>query len=171
MEDRGAEEELAGRYMQLVRQCARPLFLAGGDSEDLIQEGTFGLLSAIRRFDPACGVSFKTFAEHCVRMRLLSAIKSASRLKHFPLNDGMSLENSPRIPAQIYRHFPRASGVRRRIRFWPERARKNFIQPLQSSYRDWRERFSLCIWTACPIRTLPSALGKSPKLSITLCRE
>ena len=42
MEDRGAEEELAGRYMQLVRQCARPLFLAGGDSEDLIQEGTFG---------------------------------------------------------------------------------------------------------------------------------
>ena len=85
MEDRGAEEELAGRYMQLVRQCARPLFLAGGDSEDLIQEGTFGLLSAIRRFDPACGVSFKTFAEHCVRMRLLSAIKSASRLKHFPL--------------------------------------------------------------------------------------
>ena len=92
MEDRGAEEELAGRYMQLVRQCARPLFLAGGDSEDLIQEGTFGLLSAIRRFDPTCGVSFKTFAEHCVRMRLLSAIKSASRLKHFPLNDGMSLE-------------------------------------------------------------------------------
>ena len=92
MEDRGAEEELAGRYMQFVRQCARPLFLAGGDSEDLIQEGTFGLLSAIRRFDPACGVSFKTFAEHCVRMRLLSAIKSASRLKHFPLNDGMSLE-------------------------------------------------------------------------------
>ena len=92
MEDRGAEEELAGRYMQLVRQCARPLFLAGGDSEDLIQEGTFGLLSAIRRFDPACGVSFKTFAEHCVRMRLLSAIKSASRMKHFPLNDGMSLE-------------------------------------------------------------------------------
>lgn len=91
-EDRSAEEELAERYMQLVRRCARPLFLAGGDSEDLIQEGTFGLLSAIRRFDPACGVGFRSFAEHCIRMRLLSAVKSASRLKHFPLNDGMSLE-------------------------------------------------------------------------------
>ena len=91
-ENREAEEALAGRYMRLVRQCARPLFLAGGDSEDLIQEGTFGLLSAIRRFDPECGVSFKAFAEHCVRMRLLSAVKSASRLKHFPLNDGMSLD-------------------------------------------------------------------------------
>ena len=87
-----AEDQLAVRYSKLVRACARPYFLAGGDSEDLIQDGTFGLLSAIRRFDPTCGVSFKTFAEHCVRMRLLSAIKSASRLKHFPLNDGMSLE-------------------------------------------------------------------------------
>lgn len=90
--DREAEEKLAERYLRLVRICARPLFLAGGDSEDLIQEGTFGLLSAIRRFDPNTSVSFKTFAEHCIKMRLLSAIKSASRLKHFPLNDGISLE-------------------------------------------------------------------------------
>jgi RNA polymerase sporulation-specific sigma factor len=90
--DRAAEEALAARYMQLVRVCARPLFLAGGDSEDLSQEGMFGLLSAIREFDPAQGVSFRSFAEHCIRMRLYSAIKSASRLKHLPLNDSMPLE-------------------------------------------------------------------------------
>ena len=90
--DRAAEEELVKKYMQLVRACSRPLFLAGGDSEDLIQEGMFGLLSAIKEFDPGKGSSFKTFAEHCIRMRLYSAIKSASRMKHFPLNDGMSLE-------------------------------------------------------------------------------
>lgn len=90
--DRDAEEALAERYLRLVRICARPLFLAGGDSEDLIQEGTFGLLSAIKNFDPEDGSSFRTFAEHCIRMRLLSAIKSASRNKHFPLNDGISLE-------------------------------------------------------------------------------
>ena len=83
--DRDAEETLASRYMYLVRACARPMFLAGGDSEDLIQEGTFGLVSAIRQFSPECDASFKTFAEHCIRMRLYSAIKSASRLKHFPL--------------------------------------------------------------------------------------
>ena len=51
--DRDAEETLASRYMYLVRACARPMFLAGGDSEDLIQEGTFGLVSAIRQFSPA----------------------------------------------------------------------------------------------------------------------
>ena len=90
--DRASEEALVERYMRLVRSCARPLFLAGGDSEDLIQEGMFGLLSAIRQFEPGVGVRFQTFAEHCIRMRLLSAVRSASRLKHLPLNDGVSLE-------------------------------------------------------------------------------
>ena len=90
--NRWAEEFLAERYMRLVRSCARPLFLAGGDSEDLIQEGMFGLLSAIRQYEPETGTAFRTFAEHCIRMRLLSAVKSASRLKHLPLNDGLSLE-------------------------------------------------------------------------------
>ena len=60
--DAGAEEELIERYGRMVRVCARPYFLAGGDSEDLIQEGMLGLLSAIRRYDEASGASFKTFA-------------------------------------------------------------------------------------------------------------
>ena len=90
--DRGAEEALSERYMRLVRICARPLFLAGGSSEDLIQEGMIGLLSAIRQFDAQSGASFHTFAELCIRSRLLSAVKSASRKKHLPLNDGLSLE-------------------------------------------------------------------------------
>ena len=100
--DREAEETLAERYMRLVRCCSRPLFLAGGDSEDLIQEGMLGLLSAIREFDPADGSSFRTFAEHCIRMRLYSAIKSATRLKHLPLNNGVSLEQlSEDSPMQL----------------------------------------------------------------------
>lgn len=104
--DRSAEDALAGRYMQLVRACARPLFLAGGDSEDLIQEGTFGLVSAIRQFNPDSGTSFHTFAEHCIKMRLLSAVKSASRLKHFPLNDGVSLEQLSEDPSTQLSVFP-----------------------------------------------------------------
>ena len=100
--DQEAEEKLVERYMRLVRSCARPLFLAGGDSEDLIQEGMIGLLSAIRQFDLSDGTSFRTFAEHCVRRRLYSAIKSASRLKHLPLNNGVSLEQlSEDSPMQL----------------------------------------------------------------------
>ena len=111
--DRGAEEALSERYMRLVRICARPLFLAGGSSEDLIQEGMIGLLSAIRSFDPESGSSFHTFAEICIRTRLLSAVKSASRKKHLPLNDGLSLEQLSEDPGsqlsatpEVFRHDP-----------------------------------------------------------------
>lgn len=91
--DSYAEEELVSRYMRLVRICARPLFLAGGESEDLIQEGMFGLLSAVRQYNNEHNASFKTFAEWCIRNRLRSAVKSASSLKHDPLNNRVPLES------------------------------------------------------------------------------
>ena len=90
--DRIAEEMLAMRYTRLVRVCARPYFLAGGDSEDLIQEGMVGLLFAIREYQSDRGVTFRTFAETCIRNRLLSAIKAATRDKHTPLNNYVSFE-------------------------------------------------------------------------------
>lgn len=91
--DMAAEEELISEYSRLVKICARPYFLIGGDTEDLIQEGMLGLLSAVRNFDPARDVKFKTYAEFCIRRRLYSAIKSATRHKHIPLNDYVSLES------------------------------------------------------------------------------
>ena len=90
--DRIAEEALVMRYNRLVRICARPYFLAGGDSEDLIQEGMVGLLSAIRVFDPGKETSFRTYAEVCVKNRVRSAIKAASRDKHTPLNTYVPFE-------------------------------------------------------------------------------
>lgn len=91
--DRMAEEVLVTRYNRLVRICARPFFLAGGDSEDLIQEGMFGLLKAIREFDTQHDASFHTFAEVCIRNRIRSAVTAASRGKHTPLNESISLEH------------------------------------------------------------------------------
>ena len=90
--DRTAEDKLLTRYGRLVRACARPLFLAGGDSEDLIQEGMMGLLSAVREYDNTSGVPFKAYAELCIRNRMYSAVKSAARLKHLPLNSGIPLD-------------------------------------------------------------------------------
>ena len=87
-----AESELVGRYGQLVRACARPLFLAGGDAEDLIQEGMLGLLTAIRSFDPGRDATFRTFAEICVRSRLYTAIRAAQGDRHSPLNHSVSFE-------------------------------------------------------------------------------
>ena len=87
-----AETELVCRYGWLVRACARPLFLAGGDSEDLIQEGMLGLLAAIRSFDSGRDAAFRTFAEICIRSRLHSAVRAAQGGKHAPLNHSVSYE-------------------------------------------------------------------------------
>ena len=91
--DRLSEELLIKKYNRLVKICSRPFFLAGGDSEDLIQEGMMGLMSAIRQYDPTRDTSFRTYAESCIRNRLITAIKTASRFKHTPLNDYVSFES------------------------------------------------------------------------------
>ncbi|MCD7845941.1 MAG: sigma-70 family RNA polymerase sigma factor [Oscillospiraceae bacterium] len=88
----GAEEALAERYVRLVRACARPYFLIGGDGEDLIQEGMLGLLSAIRGYDPQKGSAFRAYAQSCIQNRIKSAVRSAGRMKHAPLNDGLPLD-------------------------------------------------------------------------------
>ena len=85
--------ELIFRYNRLVRVCARPLFLAGGDHEDLVQEGMIGLLDAIRSYDPELGTPFDAYAALCVRRRMYSAIRAASARKHAPLNDAVPLED------------------------------------------------------------------------------
>ena len=88
---RMAEEVLACRYHRLVRSCARPYFLTGGDSEDLLQEGMMGLLKAVREYDPHRDASFHTFAETCIRNRLYSALRTAASGKHLPLNQSIPL--------------------------------------------------------------------------------
>ncbi len=103
--DRAAEETLVLRYTRLVRVCARPFFLAGGDSEDLIQEGMLGLLSAIREFRPQRGASFRTFAELCVRRRIISVVRAAAAGKHTPLNDSVSLDPSLFLANQDFTSF------------------------------------------------------------------
>ena len=91
--DAEAEAALVTRYYAVVRACARPLFLAGGDGEDLIQEGMFGLIQAIREYREGKSATFRTYAEVCIRNRLFSALRAAARDKHAPLNQSVSLDN------------------------------------------------------------------------------
>ena len=89
---RYAEEVLVTRYNRQVRKLARPYYLAGGDSDDLIQEGMIGLIYGVREFDGERSASFRTYAEICIRSRLYSAVRAASRDKHSPLNQSVPLE-------------------------------------------------------------------------------
>ena len=88
-----AEDLLIRRYSRVVKALARPFFLAGADSEDLIQEGMLGLLSAIRSFNAQAGASFKTYSRLCIRRRLITAVRSASYSKNVSLDDCLSLES------------------------------------------------------------------------------
>ena len=79
------------KYKGFVKAMARRYFLIGGDCDDLIQEGMIGLYKSMRDYDESKNVSFKTFSEMCVIRQMLTAIKTANRLKHRPLNGFVSL--------------------------------------------------------------------------------
>lgn len=92
--DRTAEEYMLLRYKNFVRSKARSYFLIGADREDIIQEGMFGLFKAIRDYKPDRLASFHVFAELCITRQIITAIKTATRQKHIPLNSYISL-NKP----------------------------------------------------------------------------
>jgi len=86
-----ALEFLMNKYRNMVRQRARTYFLIGADREDIVQEGMIGLFKAIRDFKENKQSSFKAFAELCVTRQIITAIKTATRQKHTPLNTYISL--------------------------------------------------------------------------------
>lgn len=89
--DQQASSRLVRKYKGLVRCKARSYFLVGGDRDDVIQEGMIGLFKAIRDYNPARQASFRSFAELCVTRQMITAIKTATRQKHSPLNGYVSL--------------------------------------------------------------------------------
>lgn len=89
-----AQEYLISKYENFVKAKAKSYFLIGADKEDIYQEGMIGLYKAIRDFNPEKSTSFKAFAEICVTRQIITAIKTATRQKHIPLNTYVSL-NKP----------------------------------------------------------------------------
>lgn len=92
--DISATDQLIERYKALVKARARTYFLIGADKEDIIQEGMIGLYKAIRDYDTEKPASFRGFAEICITRQIITAIKTATRQKHLPLNTYISL-NQP----------------------------------------------------------------------------
>lgn len=90
--DDTALAELLDRYRRFARAKARSYFLVGADREDIVQEGMIGLYKAVRDYEPEHQASFRSFAELCVTRQILTAIKTATRQKHVPLNSYVSFE-------------------------------------------------------------------------------
>src|SRR5881296_2309373 len=93
--DSVAMDALIRRYTGFVRLKASSYFLAGGDNDDLLQEGLVGLYKAVRDFRTDKETSFRSFAELCVTRQIITAIKTATRFKHAPLNTYISFSHTP----------------------------------------------------------------------------
>ena len=89
--DKLAEEALLDKYKDFVKYRSRSYFLIGADREDIVQEGMIGLFKAIRDYKPDRQSSFRTFAELCITRQIITAVKTATRRKHAPLNTYISL--------------------------------------------------------------------------------
>lgn len=87
-------EQIIGRYRRFVRAKARGYFLIGGDNDDVEQEALIGLYKAVRDFRPEHQASFRAFAELCIKRQIITAIKTATRHKHQPLNSYLSISGS-----------------------------------------------------------------------------
>lgn len=87
-----AEECLIKRYTNSIRERKHIYFIAGADSEDVIQEGMIGLFKAIQSYCADKDASFKTYANLCINRQIISAIRAAARRKHEPLNNSISLD-------------------------------------------------------------------------------
>lgn len=84
---------LIEKYIPLVRKKTNAMYLIGGETEDLIQEGMFGLFKAVRDYNPEKGASFFSFAEICISRQLYSVLEASNRKKHMPLNTYISFSN------------------------------------------------------------------------------
>jgi RNA polymerase sporulation-specific sigma factor len=92
--DDSAIDALLTRYRHYARAKARSYFLAGADREDIVQEGMIGLFKAVRDYEPHHNTAFRAFAELCITRQIITAIKTATRQKHIPLNSYVSLNKS-----------------------------------------------------------------------------
>lgn len=90
--DEAAIEVLFERYKDIVRKKAKAMYLAGGDSDDLIQEGMIGLYKAVRDYDDTKEAAFKTFASMCINRQLINAVAVSNRKKNIPLNTYVSFD-------------------------------------------------------------------------------
>lgn len=92
--DNAALNHIMDKYKNFVFSKAKPFFIVGAEKEDIIQEGMIGLYKAIKGYDESKEVTFKVFADLCIRRQIMTAIKTATRQKHIPLNSYLSLNKA-----------------------------------------------------------------------------
>ncbi len=152
------------RYKPLVRRKANAMYLIGGDTEDLIQEGMVGLFKAIRDYDETKEASFSGFAELCISRQLYSAIEASNRKKHVPLNTYISFYTHTGEDGRPLAETLTADGMDNPEQFVI--ARENlriFLEDLRMSLSDMEQSVLDEYLSGHNYRQIAEQMGKSPK--------
>ena len=166
--DRTAQEELLGRYQNLVRYCARKFFLSGVETDDLVQEGMMGLFQAIGAYKATeNGCSFKNFAYLCISRRIIDAVKASARKKNAPLNDATSI-GVVSAEKEIAASFNPEDWLilrddRRELRQKISGVLSDFEFKVTTMYMDGMTCAEICEATGKPGKSVDNALQRSKK--------
>ena len=161
-----AEEHLIRKYKELVRKKSQSYYIIGADGDDVVQEGMIGLFKAIQSYSPENKASFKTFAELCVDRQIISAIRMASRKKHEPLNESVSLNDpvSEDEPGLTLQEMLSAS---HEMEPEQELLMKALLEEIDSNENNVFSSFEMEVWQQYSrgrnYREIAGDLGKSPK--------
>lgn len=166
-----AEEYLIRKYKELVRKKSQFYFIIGADGDDVMQEGMIGLFKAIHSFDPEGGAAFRTFADLCINRQILTAIKTASRRKHEPLNESVSLNE----PVAVTGAAQNEGGVtlqeiirgNREMEPEEELMLKTLLEEISSNENNVFSSLEMEVWNlysqGCNYREIADILDRSPK--------
>ena len=166
--DSAVMDFLMEKYKYLVRKKANAVFLLGGDTDDLVQEGMIGLIKAVRDFDVTQKTSFSSFAELCVSRQMYSAIEASNRKKHLPLNSYVSLyEDSEEVGEG--RSLPLIDTIESskendpEVLYFGKEYTEAFAEQLKELLSPLENHVLYLHLMGTDYRTIAELLGKSPK--------
>lgn len=151
-------DHLMEKYKELVRQKARAMYLMGGETDDLIQEGMIGLFKAIQNYQPDRGCSFHTFAGMCIERQLYRVIQNSTRQKHGPLNSYVSLseEGTPETMEGSWSDNPEALIIDRESTEALRNKIKKELSPMENQVLDYYLQ-------GCSYVKIAGLMGRDPK--------
>ena len=165
--DTAIMDYLLEKYKPMVKKKAKAMYLLGGDSDDLIQEGMIGLFKAVRDYDSAQEASFGTFAQICVTRQLYSAIRASRRKKHLPLNSYISLYDNEEISEEKESELIQIQNIASTNN--PEdlvihkESEDSFMNELEGNLSELERKVWYLHLLGTDYRTIAKLLGKSPK--------
>lgn len=160
-------EYLLNKYKPMVRKRARAMYLLGGETEDLIQEGMIGLMKAVRSFDVSHGAGFSGFAELCISRQMYTAIEGAGRKKHMPLNSYVSIYEAGRDgedrTAPLIDTIESGAENNPETLYFGRQFTEAFIERLQEALSPLENHVLYLHLLGTEYRKIAEILGKSPK--------